>query len=76
MRDGKEKGWGLPGSEVDEIIETIQALDEINVLIRNGGAPDGTVGWLMVLLGSVEHEEIANYSGAWIHEWHLCRGLV
>ncbi len=64
------------GSEVDKIIETIQARDEINVLIRNGGGPDGTVGWLMVLPGLADHEQIANYSGAWIHEWHVSRGLV
>ncbi|WP_262291375.1 hypothetical protein [Phyllobacterium zundukense] len=64
------------GRDVDKTIAAIKAHNEINVLIRDAGRPDGTVGWVMVLPGLLEHEQIADYSGRWIHEWHVVRGLV
>jgi len=64
------------GRDVDKTIAAIKAHNEINVLIRDGGRPDDTVGWVTVLPGLAEHEQIADYSGRWIHEWHVVRGLV
>jgi hypothetical protein len=34
------------------------------------------VGWLLVLPKGNEREQIADYSGLWIHEWHLVQGLI
>jgi hypothetical protein len=34
------------------------------------------VGWLLVLPKGNEREQIADYSGLWIHEWHLVQGLM
>ncbi|CAN7570670.1 hypothetical protein LJR231_004210 [Phyllobacterium sp. LjRoot231] len=39
------------GRDVDKTIAAIKAHKEINVLIRDGGRPDDTVGWVMVLPG-------------------------
>ena len=64
------------GRDVDKIIEAIELRDEMNLLIRRGDGSDGTVGWLLVLPKHNEHEQIADYSGRWIHDWHLVQGLV
>ena len=56
--------------------EAIGLRDEMNLLIRRGDGSDGTVGWLLVLPKHNEHEQIADYSGRWIHDWHLVQGLV
>jgi hypothetical protein len=64
------------GRDVDKSIAAMKAQSEINVLIRDEGKPGDTVGWAMILPGHEEHQQIADYSGQWIHEWQLMRGLV
>jgi Ca2+-binding RTX toxin-like protein len=68
---GSEFGDHLTGDGRDNVLA---GLDGDDGLV--GGRGNDTLGWVMVLPERDEHEQIADYSGRWIHEWHVVRGLV
>lgn len=78
LSDAKQAGFSFlvtyddevdyKGDDVKQAIEAIEACDEMAVTFLD--TEQKTVGWMLVINGLADDERIANFSGAWIDQWH------